>query len=203
MKTVRFENETIAPSKIVCVGRNYVEHIYELGNEMPEDMVIFNKPNSALSDTLRYFGEATRFEGEICFIVKEGRMAGVGFGLDLTHADIQNRLKAEGLPWERAKAFDGSAVMGDFVAYEGDFSALHMKVYKNDRLVQEGGYEQMIYKPETILKEVTSFMSLEEGDIVMSGTPAGVGNYAIGDRFRGEIYADKRLLTASEWTVKS
>jgi len=202
MRTVVCDGEEITPSKIVCVGRNYVAHIEELGNEMPEAMVLFCKPNSAVSDTLRYFGEATRFEGEICLMVREGRFAAVGFGLDLTRADIQQHLKEKGLPWERAKAFDGSAVFGTFVPMDVPLTSLSLRLYRNGALVQQGGAELMIYKPETIFREIASFMTLEDGDIVMTGTPAGVGNYARGDRFRGEILSDGRVLVASEWTAR-
>ena len=115
MKTIHYENQKLEVSKVVCIGRNYVEHIKELGNEIPSSMVVFNKPNSAISDRLYYFSEQCRFEGEICFLIRDGKIEAVGFGLDLTHADIQNHLKSKGLPWERAKAFDHSAVLSDFV----------------------------------------------------------------------------------------
>ncbi len=201
MNFVRFENEKIYPSKIVCVGRNYVEHIKELGNEMPENMVIFNKPNSAVSDKLFYFNESVRFEGEICFLIKSGKIEGVGFGFDLTDAKIQNYLKSKGLPWERAKAFDNSAVFGRFVRFEGDLEKIEMKLFKNGEKVQHAKYELMIYKPEEILKEVSSFMSLEDGDIIMSGTPKGVGNYEKGDEFEGVILADGREVVKDSFSV--
>ncbi len=164
-------------------------------------MVVFNKPNSAVSDTLRYFGETTRFEGEICFLVEKGAIAGVGFGLDLTHADIQNELKRKGLPWERAKAFDGSAVLSGFVPFGGNIEALSMKLYRNDTLVQFADYALMIYKPDVMLEEIKGFMTLEDGDIIMSGTPKGVDNYKAGDRFVGEVWEGERLLVRTEWTA--
>ncbi|MGE4509871.1 MAG: fumarylacetoacetate hydrolase family protein [Sulfurimonadaceae bacterium] len=202
MKTIQFENRILTPSKIVCIGRNYVEHIHELGNEIPQSMVVFNKPNSALSETLFYFIEATRFEGEICFLIEKGEIAGVGFGLDLTHADIQNSLKAKGLPWERAKAFDSSAVLGRFVAFKGDITKLRFELFINGELRQFADYDLMIYKPDVMLREIASFMSFEEGDIIMSGTPKGVETYNIGDLFEGKIYCGGELLVASEWEVK-
>ena len=201
MHTVDFDGKTVIPSKVVCIGRNYVEHIYELGNEIPSQMVVFNKPNSAVSDTLCYFNETTRFEGEICFLIEAGSISGVGFGLDLTHADIQNELKRKGLPWERAKAFDGSAVLSSFVPFDGRIEALAMKLYRNGTLVQYADYALMMYKPNVMLEEIKGFMTLEDGDIIMSGTPKGVGNYREGDHFTGEIWEGDQLLVYAEWTA--
>jgi len=162
IKTVVYEGRSVPISKVVCIGRNYVEHIEELGNEIPENMVVFNKPNSAITDTLHYFSQECRIEGEICFLIEKGAIAGVGFGLDLTHADIQNTLKAKGLPWERAKAFDGSAVLSDFVTLDEALEDLSMKLYVNDVLTQFATYNLMMYKPNTMLEEIKSFMTLED-----------------------------------------
>lgn len=201
MKTINFNNQKIIPSKVVCIGRNYVEHIKELNNETPDTMVIFNKPNSALTSTLRYFKQDTRFEGEICFLIINNKIAGLGFGLDLTHANIQNKIKEKGWPWERAKAFDGSAVMGEFVPFSGDITKIRLELYINDRLAQFANYDLMIYKPQAQLEEISSFMSLQDGDIIMSGTPKGVGTYSKGDRFLGKIFEDDKLLVQSSWEV--
>ena len=202
MQSIIFDEREIYPSKVICIGRNYVAHIEELGNEIPEEMVVFNKPNSAISDTLYYHGEHTRFEGEIAFLIMGGQIAGIGFGLDLTHADIQNYLKAKGLPWERAKAFDTSAVLSRFVPFSGDLASLRMKLYVNDALQQEADYSLMIYKPEVMLAEIKRFMRLEDGDIILSGTPKGVGTYRVGDRFVGQVFSGKRLLVEQEWESK-
>ncbi|HHD79950.1 MAG TPA: FAA hydrolase family protein [Epsilonproteobacteria bacterium] len=202
MKTIYYNKQEITPSKVVCIGRNYVEHIEELGNEVPENMVIFNKPNTAISDTLFYFDEHTRFEGEICFLIMHGQIAGVGFGLDLTHADIQNKLKAKGLPWERAKAFDGSAVLSEFVPLEVPLESLVMKLYRNDALVQFANYDLMMYKPSVMVEEIKRFMHLEDGDVVMSGTPKGVGTYSAGDVFLGQVFGGGTLLVECQWVVK-
>jgi len=202
MKNIIYNHNTITPSKIICIGRNYVEHIEELNNEIPSSMVIFNKPNSAISNTLRYFKEDTRFEGEICFLIGNKKIVGVGFGLDLTHAGIQNQMKKKGLPWERAKAFNGSAIFSEFVPFEGKIKELNMKLYINDKLVQFASYDLMIYKPNSMLQEIDSFMSLEDGDVIMSGTPKGVNSYRIDDRFLGQIFSNKELLTEKEWVVK-
>jgi len=202
MKTVRCDNKELIPSKVVCIGRNYVEHIEELGNEVPSSMVVFNKPNSAISDTLFYIGADCRFEGEICFLIKSGEIYGVGFGLDLTKADIQNHLKAKGLPWERAKGFDRSAVLSDFVVLDAPLESLRMTLHINGTLVQFADYDLMIYKPKSMLEEIKSFMSLEDGDVIMSGTPKGVATYNRGDRFVGRVYSGDRVLVEKEWTVQ-
>lgn len=199
MKTIRFSVSKISPSKVICIGRNYVEHIQELNNEIPSSMVVFNKPNSAITDTLRFISPDTRFEGEICFLMIHGKIAGIGFGLDLTKADLQNYLKAKGLPWERAKGFDGSAVLGDFVPFDVPINSLRMTLHINGTLAQEATYELMIYKPLEMIEEIKSFMSFEDGDIIMSGTPKGVATYKIDDEFVGRIYSNERLLIESRW----
>ncbi|HIP19463.1 MAG TPA: FAA hydrolase family protein [Sulfurovum sp.] len=189
-------------SKVICIGRNYVEHIEELGNEIPSSMVVFNKPNSAISDTLFYFSEHCRFEGEICFLIQNNKIEGLGFGLDLTHADIQNHLKSKGLPWERAKAFDASAVLSDFIAYDVNVETLVMKLTINDVLVQFATYDLMMYKPDVMLSEIQNFMTFEDNDIIMTGTPKGVGTYKRGDRFLGQIFSNDTLLLEKEWVVQ-
>lgn len=201
MNTVNYNSSLPCPSKVVCIGRNYVEHIHELNNEIPSSMVVFNKPNSAITDTLRFITTDTRFEGEICFLIIQGEIAGVGFGLDLTKAELQNHLKSKGLPWERAKAFDGSAVLGQFVPFEGPLESLRMTLHINTHLIQEATYELMIYKPQEMIKEIQSFMTLEDGDIIMSGTPKGVNTYQVGDIFHGKIFSGDELIVESSWSV--
>lgn len=201
MNTLLFNNTHLSPSKVVCIGRNYVEHIHELNNEIPSSMVIFNKPNSAITDTLRFISPDTRFEGEICFLMMDGEIAGIGFGLDLTKAEIQNHLKSKGLPWERAKGFDGSAVLGNFVPFNTPLESLRMTLHINDVLIQEATYELMIYKPLEMIEEIKTFMSFEDGDIIMSGTPKGVNTYQVGDQFVGRIYSNQKLLVESRWIV--
>jgi len=201
MNAVTFNGKKVTPSKVVCIGRNYALHIEELGNEIPEQMVVFNKPNSAIASELRYVDAFCRFEGEICFLIEQGQIAGVGFGLDLTKADIQNRLKEKGLPWERAKGFDGSAVLGDFVPFHGPVESLRMTLNVDGKLQQHAGYDLMMYKPDVMLEEIKSFMTLEDGDVIMSGTPEGVGTYAVGQTFVGRVYAENALLVEQEWIV--
>ena len=202
MNTIDFKNNKIIPSKVVCIGRNYVEHIKELNNETPDTMVVFNKPNSAITDTLKYFSEDTRFEGEICFLIKNLKISGVGFGLDLTKANIQNIAKQKGLPWERAKSFNGSAVFSNFIPLDSDIKDLRLELWINNKLVQFANYNLMIYKPKEMMEEISSFMSLEDGDIIMSGTPKGVGTYKLNDTFIGKIFSDSKLIITSQWQVK-
>jgi 2-keto-4-pentenoate hydratase/2-oxohepta-3-ene-1,7-dioic acid hydratase in catechol pathway len=201
MKTINYNNKKITPSKVVCIGRNYVEHIKELNNETPDTMVVFNKPNSAISDKLYFISEATRFEGEICFLIKDGKIDGVGFGLDLTKADIQNEMKLKGLPWERAKAFNKSAILSEFISFDGDIKKLRLELFINDNLIQFANYDLMIYKPNEMLKELQTFMTIEDGDIIMSGTPKGVGNFKLKDKFIGKIFCADNLLIESSWIV--
>jgi len=202
MKSIHSNNLKIIPSKIICIGRNYVDHIQELNNEIPKDMVIFNKPNSSISNELKYFSEDTRYEGEICFLIKDNKIDAVGFGLDLTKANEQNYLKQKSLPWERSKAFDGAAVLSEFVSVKDDISKIRLELFINDELIQVGGYELMIYKPSKMIEEINSFMTLEDGDIIMSGTPKGVGTYKKDDKFVGKIYLKDTLLIQTSWVVK-
>jgi 2-keto-4-pentenoate hydratase/2-oxohepta-3-ene-1,7-dioic acid hydratase in catechol pathway len=203
MNPVLFCGERVFPSKVVCIGRNYVDHIRELDNEVPDEPVLFIKPNSAIGAApVHHVSHNTHYEGEIALLVRAGEVAGVGFGLDLTRRDVQSVLKAGGLPWERAKAFDGAAVFGGFVAYDGDLAALHMTLTINAKRVQAGGYALMLHKPDAILREISSLFTLEDNDIVMTGTPAGVGELVAGDVFCGSIYAGDELLVESTWTVR-
>jgi 2-keto-4-pentenoate hydratase/2-oxohepta-3-ene-1,7-dioic acid hydratase in catechol pathway len=202
MQTRQYESQTITPSKVICVGRNYVEHIHELNNEIPSSMVLFNKPNSAITNTLYFIQEDCRFEGEICFLIKDNKIDGIGFGLDLTKAGLQNRMKEKGLPWERAKAFDKSAVFSKFVKYEGDMRTLEMKLFINGVLTQHASYDLMIYKPQNIVSEIATFMTFEDGDVIMSGTPKGVANYARDDLFLAVVYLDGKMILNEEFIVK-
>jgi 2-keto-4-pentenoate hydratase/2-oxohepta-3-ene-1,7-dioic acid hydratase in catechol pathway len=205
MNSIKIDSERFTPSKIVCVGRNYLEHIRELGNETPDEMVIFNKPNSSISSTLHAArdGEALHYEGEICFMLRNKALYGVGFGLDLTRRELQSKLKAKGLPWERAKAFDGAACFSDFVSLgDTDISSLSLQLEIDGELRQDGGYELMMHKPAQILAGIEAFMSLQDDDIIMTGTPEGVGQVAAGERFIGRILADGRELVCHEWQVE-
>jgi 2-keto-4-pentenoate hydratase/2-oxohepta-3-ene-1,7-dioic acid hydratase in catechol pathway len=202
MNSIKFGDKIIAPSKVVCIGRNYVEHIEELGNEMPENMVIFNKPNSAISDRLVYRGDQCRYEGEICLLIEDRQVSGIGFGLDLTYAQTQNELKKKGLPWERAKSFNSSAVLSDFVPFDGDITKIGFEMYIEGELAQSATYDLMMHKPDDMLSEISSFMTLEDGDIIMTGTPKGVGYYSIGDKFEAKITCGNEVLLECEWVAQ-
>lgn len=204
MKTVSFAGQTVTPSKVVCIGRNYVAHIEELGNETPDDMVVFVKPNSALSDILhsQIAEEGLHYESEIAFIVMSGKLAGVGFGLDLTKRDLQSRLKSKGLPWERAKAFDGAALFSEFAQFKGGTNDLSVELEVDDELRQSAPATLMMYSPATILEELGKFMTLEDGDIIMTGTPAGVGEIHTGQRFKGRILKGPATLASCSWVAQ-
>jgi 2-keto-4-pentenoate hydratase/2-oxohepta-3-ene-1,7-dioic acid hydratase in catechol pathway len=201
--TISFEGEEVYPSKIVCVGRNYVAHIQEFNSEMPTEPVIFIKPNSSIAhDIWNHEYDDIHYEGEISFLVKSGELVGVGFGLDLTKRDIQSELKKKGLPWERAKAFDRSAVFSGFVSITDDVEDLRMELYINGKLKQDAGCSLMINKPASLIKEINTFLSLEDGDIIMTGTPSGVGAIKDGDKFVGKIFSKNKLLVEGSWSVK-
>jgi 2-keto-4-pentenoate hydratase/2-oxohepta-3-ene-1,7-dioic acid hydratase in catechol pathway len=204
MKTIKVDGQDITPSKVVCIGRNYVAHIEELGNEIPEEMVIFNKPNCAITDILhsQIANEDLHYESELCFAVMGGEFHAVGFGLDLTKRGLQARLKEKGLPWERAKAFDGSALFSRFLSLPDDTSQLSLELHVDGKLRQTGGVELMMYPPDVILEELKGFTTLEDGDVVMTGTPAGVGSIKTGEHFEGCVLSAGRILVRGSWVAQ-
>ncbi len=204
MQSINVNGEKLYPSKIVCVGRNFVAHIEELGNEMPDQMVLFNKPNSAISDILRsqVDSEPLHYESELAFVVGDGKLCAVGFGLDLTKRTLQSGLKAKGLPWERAKAFDGAALFSDFVTPPDKLDKLSLELTVDGELRQSGGVELMIHKPADILAEVVAYTSLEDGDVIMTGTPEGVGAIHTGERFDATVRASGRALVTATWVAQ-
>ncbi|CAH8211723.1 MULTISPECIES: fumarylacetoacetate hydrolase family protein [Vibrio] len=204
MYSVRLGDQRISPSKVLCIGRNYVEHIKELNNAIPEQMVVFNKPNTSITTTLTSFHqESLHYETEICFLVENGKYSAVGLGLDLTKRELQSKLKAKGLPWERAKAFDGSAVFSRFVPLDGiDINSLQLELFINCVRVQCGGVNQMLYSPTTILEELKSYTSLRDGDVIMTGTPQGVGEVHRGDVFLGRLKSAQETLIEIEWLAE-
>lgn len=200
MASIDFVGSSIKPSKIVCVGKNYAAHIEEMNSAVPEQMVVFMKPASAIGDRLQAkLGETLHYETEICLLMQQGAVAGVGIGLDLTKRDLQWRLKEAGLPWERSKAFDGSALFSTFVEAPAQLKTLRLELRVDGALRQSGGCEQMLYPPDTLLEELRSFLTLEDGDIVMTGTPAGVGPIRQGERFEAVLYDGDTPLTAVDW----
>jgi len=203
LNTVLLNGKAITPSKVICIGRNYVEHIAELGNEVPDDMVIFIKPNSAITNTLNSFHqEQLHYEGEICLMYSQGTFSAVAFGLDLTKRAFQSKLKDKGLPWERAKAFDGSAVISQFVTLENIDNSLSLTLSIDDKLTQQGSVKTMMYKPAEILKILQQGFTLEDGDIVMTGTPKGVGVINAKSKFNACITQNDNVLIEASWIAK-
>ena len=203
MNDINLHNETIFPSKVVCIGRNYTEHIKELNNDTPDDMVFFIKPNSSISTRLHFPKKhnSCHYEAEISFLMEENKISAVGFGLDLTLREVQSTLKAKGLPWERAKAFDSSAVFSKFINFSDDINKLEVELFINDELKQKGGVVSMINKPDEIIKEANTFLSFEDGDILMTGTPSGVGKFYEGDVFIGKILYDGKIILEETFIV--
>lgn len=196
--------------KIFCVGRNYSEHARELGNAVPENPVIFSKPDTALLKNgdpfyLPEFSQDIHHEVELVIrINKMGKKIQekfarnyfneIGIGIDFTARDLQNRLKEKGLPWELAKAFDGSAPIGEFMSVEHiNLSNLSFSLTRNNELVQSGNTSQMIFSFEQIVSFVSQYFTLKVGDLIYTGTPAGVGKVSIGDQLEGFIGAQKML----------
>lgn len=198
--------------KIICIGRNYVAHAEELNNEVPEEPVFFMKPDSALlrNNDPFYIPEWTKevhHEIElvlrICRLGKniEKRFAHryydeIGLGVDFTARDVQNELKKKGLPWEKAKAFDRAAVISNTflpVSVFPDPEAIRFKLNINNRSVQEGNSGLMIFGFDEIVSHVSKYMTLKIGDLIYTGTPAGVGQVKIGDHLEGYL-EDKKLL---------
>ena len=189
--------------KIFCVGRNYAAHASELGNEVPDEPVIFMKPKSAMlqQHTPFYYPEFTNelhYEAELVLrISKNGKYIQEKFagkyydaittGLDFTARDIQNELKSKGLPWEKAKAWDNSAVIGKWVPV-GEIKnrkEINFGLYKNKELVQQGNSAEMLHSFDSIVSYISNFFSVNIGDVIFTGTPAGVGEVVVGDELEG------------------
>jgi len=200
MNVVSVNKQQVVPSKIICIGRNYVDHIAELGNETPDEMVVFLKPNSAISTQLQSFHqEILHYEAELCFLYQQGKFTAVAIGLDLTKRTLQAKLKEKGLPWERAKGFNGAAVFSDFVQIDEIDNSLSLTLTIDGEIVQTGGVELMMVKPDEILTQLQSFIHLEDGDIVMTGTPKGVGQIVSGSQFIGKVMCQGKTLVDSTW----
>ncbi|WP_417325416.1 fumarylacetoacetate hydrolase family protein [Halarcobacter sp.] len=203
MNSILINQSEIFPSKVVCIGRNYVDHIKELNNETPDSMVFFFKPNSSISKNLIFpkGNKSCHYEAEISFLIEENKISAVAFGLDLTLREVQSKLKEKGLPWERAKAFNNSAVFSDFKSFNGELEELSVELYINDELKQKGGVDLMINKPQEIIDELLSFSSFEDGDILMTGTPQRVGEFNIGDIFLGKILYKNETIVEQRFEV--
>jgi len=188
--------------KIICIGRNYAEHAKELNNAVSASPVVFLKPKSSLlQGTTFYYPEFTKdlhYECEVVVkICKNGKHIKEKFaknyyqqitvGIDFTARDLQQQQKEKGLPWEIAKAFDGSAVVGKFIDIPADVQTINFSLHKNNLLVQEGHTKDMLFTIDHIIAYVSQFFSLHTGDLIFTGTPAGVGPVAIGDQLKGAI----------------
>lgn len=196
--------------KIFCVGRNYSDHTKELGNAVPEDPVIFSKPDTALLRNGEPFyipDFSIDVHHEVELVIKISKMGKkisekfarnyfdeIGLGIDFTARDKQTELKGKGLPWELAKAFDGSAPIGGFVKVADlDLSNIDFSLTKNGEEVQHGNSAQMIFSFERIVSFVSQYFTLKVGDLIYTGTPAGVGKVNINDSLTGYMNGQKML----------
>lgn len=200
--------------KIFCVGRNYVAHAKELNNPVPDAPVIFMKPPTAqLKDGKPFyipeFSNEVHFEGEVVLrICKNGKYVQPAYaskyfreltiGIDFTARDVQSKLKQKGHPWEIAKAFDHSACYGEFIdkSQLSDANDISFSMNRNDKIVQKGNTSDMIFSFEDIICYISRYFTIQTGDLIFTGTPAGVGKIAIGDQFEGFI--DDQLLLKCE-----
>lgn len=195
--------------KIICIGRNYTKHIEELQNERPDEPVVFLKPDSAIllkqhPFVIPEFTNDVHHEVEILVkINKVGKYIEpkfahnyydeIGLGIDFTARDVQAKLKEKGLPWEKAKAFDGSAVIGEFLP-KSDFDSLeniNFELHNNGKTVQTGNSSHMLWKIDELIAYVSQFFTLKKGDIIFTGTPEGVSAVKPNDILEGFIQNKK------------
>ena len=196
--------------KIICIGRNYVAHAKELNNELPTEPVIFMKPDSALlrnNDPFYIPDWSNDLHHEVELIVRINKLGKsiekefapryyteVGLGIDFTARDVQNKLKDKGLPWEKAKAFDHSAVIcKEFVPVDElpDRNSINFRLDINGKTVQEGNTSLMIFPIDELISQISKYFTLKIGDLIYTGTPAGVGPVAISDRLEGYLEGKK------------
>jgi len=191
--------------KLICIGRNYAEHIKELANERPKDPVVFIKPDSAVLPKqqdfyIPEFSDNVHYEVEVLVRIKkvgkhiEPQFAPtyydeVGLGIDFTARDLQDELKAKGLPWEKAKGFDGAAVIGKWLPKElfPDMNALNFTLQCNNTMVQSGNTGHMLWKIDELIAYVSQFFMLKKGDVIFTGTPSGVGKVHPNDYLTGTL----------------
>lgn len=195
--------------KIICIGRNYASHIKELNNERPDEPVIFLKPDTAVLPkqfpfVIPEFSDDVHHEVEVLVkISKVGKYIDskfahkyydeIGLGIDFTARDLQAKLKEKGLPWEKAKAFDGSAVVGDFVS-KTEFASLqdiNFELINNNLTVQKGNTANMLWHIDEIIAYVSQYFTLKTGDIIFTGTPEGVARVNPGDLLEGHLEGKK------------
>ncbi len=191
--------------KIICIGRNYTEHIEELANERPKDPVVFMKPDTAILLKKQPFfipDFSNDVHHEVEVLVKINRIGKyidrkfaskyydeIGLGIDFTARDTQSELKSKGLPWEKAKAFDGSAVIGKWLPKTklGDPDNLAFRLEKNGQVVQDGNTSLMLWKIDELIEYVSKYFTLKIGDIIFTGTPSGVGKVIANDKLKGYL----------------
>ncbi len=190
--------------KIICIGRNYAKHIEELANEKPTNPVVFLKPDSAILPNknpffIPPFSNNVHYEVEVLVkINKVGKFIDakfahkyydeIGLGIDFTARDVQDECKEKGLPWEKAKAFDGSAAIGEFYPKEQfDLENISFQLYKNDVLVQDGKSNSMLWKIDELIAYVSQYFTLKKGDIIFTGTPEGVAKVSENDVLKGVL----------------
>jgi len=191
--------------KLICIGRNYTDHIKELENERPMDPVIFIKPDSAILPKeqdfyIPDFSKEIHHEVEVLIKIKkvgkhiEKKFAPtyydeIGLGIDFTARDLQSELKSKGLPWEKAKGFDGSAVIGEWIEKSefDDLNELDFSLSKNQNVVQQGNTKLMLWKIDELIAYVSTFFTLKKGDVLFTGTPSGVGKVAPNDYLAGKL----------------
>lgn len=196
--------------KIICIGRNYARHIEELANERPEEPVIFLKPDTApvlrkFPFVIPEFSNDVHYEVEILVkINKVGKYidakfahkyySEIGLGVDFTARDLQSKLKEKGLPWEKAKGFDGSAVIGEEFINKSEFTSvddINFELVKNGEVVQKGNTQNMLWKIDELIAYVSQYFTLKKGDIIFTGTPEGVGKVNPDDVLEGSIEGKK------------
>lgn len=200
--------------KIFCVGRNYAEHAKELGNAVPEEPVIFMKPKTALmqSNAPFYYPEFSNelhYEAEVVLrICKNGKYVteesahnyydAFTIGIDFTARDLQAELKKKGLPWEKAKAWDNSAIIGKWIPFTDELRnrPIHFSLQKNKEVVQSGNTDDMIFPFDEIVSHISQYFSLNIGDLIYTGTPSGVGECVTDDVLEG--FYEKEKLFALE-----
>ncbi len=191
--------------KIICIGRNYAAHIEELDNERPSEPVVFIKPDSAVLPKeqdfyIPDFSEEIHYEVEVLVkINKVGKHINekfahtyyeeVGLGIDFTARDLQSKLKKEGLPWEKAKGFDGAAVIGKWLPKSNftDLNGLDFSLHQNGEVVQKGNTAMMLWKIDELIAYASQFFTLKKGDIIFTGTPEGVGKIHPNDYLSGVL----------------
>ena len=207
--------------KIVCVGRNYAAHAKELNNPIPSEPILFIKPASSAVTAAPEFSiprtqGSVHHELEIAILIGQTlksasedqvaeSIAGIGLGLDLTLRDVQTKLKEKGHPWELAKSFDGACPLTEFVAVDmlskDDWQSLDLKLEKNGELQQQGRSADMLFSILPLIAHMSKHFSLQPGDVILTGTPAGVGPLAVGDSLLSKLSLNNKVLLTSESTV--